>query len=466
VIVLTGVLQELMAGGESHRTEFKRAVNLDAIGTTVASFLNADGGTLLVGVDHNGLPVGVPEAPAAVRRIESDLARRLSPQAPYSVSVEDIDGKTLLVVTVPPGGNGPYVFNGRVPIRRGNVSVSSTAEELTALILGKRGSPPRWERLPALGVALSDLDREEISRFADDASQLHGEGFAAGRDPEEILDRLALASPGAVLNSAVVLFGKNPARVYPQTRVRVTHFIGESTSRLVSDRVLEGHAFALQRQIQEFFERESPLVVDLPERGFQRTARPAYPWSVLREGVVNALAHRDYAAYDGGIRISVFADRLEVWNSGELPTGWTVADLKRGAGSRPPNPDIAHAFYLRGVMERFGIGARRMVEACRDAGLPEPDWSLQGGGILLTLRLESPFRVTVQGDLGTRVLRALAALAPGEAVATPDYHRRFAAEVSERQAREDLARLVSLGYMTRLGAGRATRYIRTERQAA
>jgi ATP-dependent DNA helicase RecG len=188
------------------------------------------------------------------------------------------------------------------------------------------------------------------------------------------------------------------------------------------------------------------------------------PWSALREGVINALIHRDYAAFDGGVSISLYPDRIEIWNSGRLPDGLTVADLKAGNISRPRNPDMAHLFFVRGFIERLGIGGRRIVTQCREAGLPEPTWELPGGGVLLTLRLRQPSPSHSRQELSRRQASLLAETKPGERFTSGEYHRRFAAGVSERQARQDLIELVNAGLLVRIGSGRSTFYERTERQ--
>jgi ATP-dependent DNA helicase RecG len=118
-----------------------------------------------------------------------------------------------------------------------------------------------------------------------------------------------------------------------------------------------------------------------------RRDTPTYPWGALREGVMNALTHRDYAAFDGQLSIQIKSAQIEIWNPGRLPEGMTVQDLPRGHVSRPPNPNIAHVFFLRGLIERVGIGTQRIVQECQAAGLPDPVWELRAGGVSLTLRL-------------------------------------------------------------------------------
>jgi ATP-dependent DNA helicase RecG len=458
----SAILEELLDRGESERTEFTSGVNLDSIGSAVASFLNGEGGTLLVGVGERGEILGIPDPQETAQRLHRALADRLSPGAPYSVNVESLRDKPVIVIDVPPGTEAPYVYAGRIPVRRGPQTGYATAHEITHLIMGRHDI--RWERQPALGADLSDLDREEILTTAKEVADRRLYDWSAPDHHGSILQDLNLMQDETVLNSAVVLFGRAPARLYPQTRVRLSRFAGDDRTEFVDNRILEGHAFFLLREVLGFLRSHVPIVSTLDHDGFQRTDRPAVPWAALREGVINALIHRDYAAFDGGASISVYPDRIEIWNSGRLPEGLTVADLKAGSVSRPQNPDMAHLFFLRGFIERLGIGARRIVTECREAGLPEPTWELPGGGVLLTLRLRPQAPPRTLQHLSRRQASLLEETAPGERFTSGEYHQRFAAGVSERQARQDLIELVNAGLLVRIGSGRSTFYERIGRQ--
>jgi ATP-dependent DNA helicase RecG len=91
---------------------------------------------------------------------------------------------------------------------------------------------------------------------------------------------------------------------------------------------------------------------------------------------VNALVHRDYSAFDGGMSVAVYDGRMEFWNSGQLPDEMTVEDLRVTHPSRPINPDIAQVCFLYGLMERWGIGTQKIIRSCVENGLPEPDWKV------------------------------------------------------------------------------------------
>lgn len=105
---------------------------------------------------------------------------------------------------------------------------------------------------------------------------------------------------------------------------------------------------------------------------------------MVREAIVNAVAHRDYTS-NGSVQVMLFADRLEVWNPGALPPDLTLRMLREPHGSIPANPLIAESLYLAQYIERMGTGTEDMINRCRAAGLPEPEFGLRGG-FVVTLR--------------------------------------------------------------------------------
>ncbi len=105
------------------------------------------------------------------------------------------------------------------------------------------------------------------------------------------------------------------------------------------------------------------------------------PWDIpllaLRETIVNAICHRDYAMQGSQSKVEVFADRVEVISPGTLPTGIGLADLGLGA-SEIRNRQIVKIFRKAGYIEQLGTGIIRMRESCLDAGLAEPKFEEVG----------------------------------------------------------------------------------------
>ena len=105
----------------------------------------------------------------------------------------------------------------------------------------------------------------------------------------------------------------------------------------------------------------------------------------IREGIVNAFAHRDYSSFSGGIKVEISPVRLQIWNSGSLPDGVDADKLQQGHISVLRNPDIAHALYLQGYMEKLGRGSVLIRQACEENGLTPPVWYSEGSsGVTLT----------------------------------------------------------------------------------
>ena len=108
------------------------------------------------------------------------------------------------------------------------------------------------------------------------------------------------------------------------------------------------------------------------------------PAGAVTEAIVNAVAHRDYASH-ASAQIMLFADRLEVWNPGELPPQLTFELLMRPHASIPRNPLIAEPMFLARYAEKAGSGILDMIARCREAGLPDPRFHQTGGQFVQTI---------------------------------------------------------------------------------
>lgn len=455
-------LRRLILEGESEQVAFGLDADLETIGKAVCAFLNTSGGALILGVESRGTIVGVPAAGEQRTRIQEHLVGKISPKTLWSIGIEELDGDEVIVVDVPQGAEGPYLYGDRIFVRKTAKVRSASASDITALIQKRFAQAVRWEHLPALGFTMSDLDEKEILQTAEEGSTRRLYPFRDSRSSLAILEDLNFFRNGSILNGALALFGRDPGRRHPQLRVRLARF--DEAGKLEDSRLLEGNVFVLIEQIQTFLRQHIPVSSEFPEGSLQRSDTPAYPWRALREAMMNALAHREYGAFDGGVFISVHEDRIEIWNSGSLPEGMTVRDLKEERISRLRNPGIAHVLWLRGLIEGFGTGSGLILMECARAELPEPEWKSGAGGFSLTIRSARPEEAFVRADLNSRQQALLRELQPGARIDPGEYSKRFAATISDRQARTDLSRLMDAGYLQREGKGRSTSYLRTLRR--
>jgi len=183
----------------------------------------------------------------------------------------------------------------------------------------------------------------------------------------------------------MTVFGKHPQRFLISSEIKCAHFHGvEVTKPIPFYRIYKGTVFDLVDQAVDFVLSKINLAVGTRAQSVQAPVAYEMPPEVIREAIVNAVAHRDYTS-NGSVQVMLFADRLEVWNPGTLSPPLTIAKLRKPHGSVPWNPLLAEPLYLTRYIERMGTGTGDMIKRCRDVGLDEPEFALTDG-FVVTIR--------------------------------------------------------------------------------
>jgi ATP-dependent DNA helicase RecG len=183
----------------------------------------------------------------------------------------------------------------------------------------------------------------------------------------------------------------------------------------------------------------------------------------VTEAIVNAVAHRDYTT-NASVQVMLFADRLEVWNPGELPPALTPERLREPHASIPHNPLMAEPLYLVRYIEKAGSGTLDMIERCGKAGLPAPDFEERGGQFVVTLwRDWLTAEVMDRLGLNDRQLLCVKTLKVERQTTTMAYQNLVGC--SRRTAARDLDELLNKGIVQRQGAGRSARYVLVRNRA-
>ncbi len=260
-----------------------------------------------------------------------------------------------------------------------------------------------FDAAPCSQAALADLDHERMARFIRRARQ--GRGFPLTEDAagQELLTHLNLLQDEQPTNAALLLFGKQPQRFLLSSEIKCAHFHGTEVAKPIpSYQVYKGTVFELVDQAVDFVLSKIDLSVGTRAESTAAPVSYEIPQEVIREAIVNAVAHRDYTSA-GSVQVMLFEDRLEVWNPGSLPPSLTLDMLRIAHGSVPGNPLLAESLYLARYIERMGTGTRDMIHRCREAGLTEPVFELSDGFVI---RIERAVRAARSGrdesDPGTK----------------------------------------------------------------
>ena len=236
-----------------------------------------------------------------------------------------------------------------------------------------------FDASPCPQAAVADLDPERMAWFIDRARQVRGFPLPPNASPSELLTHLNLLANGQPVHAAVLLFGRQPQRFLLSSEVKAAHFHGTAVAKPIpSYQVFKGTVFELVDQAADFVLARLSFAVGTRAASSQVPAAYEIPPEVIREAIVNAVAHRDYTS-NGSVQVMVFADRVEIWNPGNLPPSLSLAQLRQPHGSIPANPLLAEPLYLTQYIERLGTGTGDMIRRCREAGLSEPVFTLEDG---------------------------------------------------------------------------------------
>jgi ATP-dependent DNA helicase RecG len=137
------------------------------------------------------------------------------------------------------------------------------------------------------------------------------------------------------------------------------------------------------------------------------------PMPALGKVVLNAVVYRDYAS-GVPVQISVYPDKLMIWNHGHLPPAWIVEKLLGKQASVPFDPDLASVFFRTGMIESWGRGIERILQACRDAGTPPSEVTYEPGGRWVMFHYLSPHQVRLEAGEVIGEVKVLFGVLKGE----------------------------------------------------
>ena len=335
---------------ENKTTEFKREY-VDDIKNTIVAFANCDGGTLYIGVNDDGSVCGVGDVDGTMLRVTNAIRDAVRPDITMFLECRNdvMDGKPVVCVSVQRGTARPYYLHGK-GIRPEGVYVRQGASTV-----------------PATDAAILNMIKETS-----------GDSYEAARSLNQ---QLTFDKAAAFFKKRNVEFGK--------AQMRTLHLIGEDDTYtnlafLLSDQcthtlkmaVFEGNkksVFKDRREVSGSLFEQLEEAFDYIDRynrtraefsGLDRVDMRDYPPEAVREALLNAIVHRDYA-FSGSTLISIFENRVEFVTIGGLVKGITLDDVKLGV-SVLRNQHLANIFYRLRLIEAYGTGILKINESYDD----------------------------------------------------------------------------------------------------
>jgi len=443
------LLNRLLAAGETATVEFKESLDREAL-ETVAAFANTGGGVILVGVRDDGTVRGVALGKETLREWANRIAQatHLHPQ----IGALPYEGKTIATIEVPESPLKPVPCRGRYFKRVAKSNRQMTDDDLTRAVLGKVGMT--WDQMVEPRASLDDLDSDQLRRFRKLCNLQGRRPIPEGESDDVTLKKLSLLRDGRPTRAAVLLFGREPQRFYPSAFVKIGRF--RSLTLIVDDREIYGTLFGQVEGAMGYFREHL-------QTRFEFHGEPArevvweYPLEALREAIINAVCHRGYLE-PPHVQVRWYDDHLTFFNPGGLPPPLRLEELKREHPSIPRNRLIAEMFFYVGWIERWGRGIQKMLDECATAGLPEPEFEEQTGGLWVTFRKDILTEEHLRSlGLNERQVRAVLHVKEYGRITNKEYQRL--AETSRETAKRDLTDLVTRSLLARKGTGRNVYYV-------
>jgi ATP-dependent DNA helicase RecG len=434
---------------ENQNIEYKQSWHAEYL-KAICAFANSNGGKLYIGKDDNGITIGLTDSKTLMvelpGRIRNDLGITVE------INLQSDNNLEYIEITVI-----PYLvaisLRGKYYVRSGSTTVEITGNTLNDFLLRKSGQT--WDGVIEERATIDDLDKVSISKYKSAVERTGRITLENDIEDLALLEKLRLADGTKIKRGAVILFGKDPGKFFPNISVKIGRF-GKTDDDLISQEVVEGNILKILFDVPEILNNKF-LTKKIDFAGLQRIEKGEYPVAAIREMLLNALVHKNYSGAQ--IQLRVYDDKITIWNEGTLPEGLTFESLKRQHPSRPRNPLIADACSKAGYIEAWGRGTIKIINSCSQAELPEPEIIGIDGGVQVTIFKDRYTEEQLKKlGLNDRQIKAVLFVKENKKITNKDYQTLVT--TSERTATRDLTQLVILDLFEQIGTtGKGTGYI-------
>ncbi len=360
---------------EDQNLEYKSSWHDDWL-KIICGFANAKGGRLQIGKDDNGNFISL----ANIHRLMDDIPNKVKNHLGIiaDVNIIDMPPNKFIEVAVPEYSVA-ISYHSRYYLRTGSTTSELNGNTLNEFLLRKSGRT--WDDVLEDRASIDDLDMSSQTKFLNAAEKSGRISIEADIERISFLEKLRLYDNEKVKRASIILFAKDPGKLYSNISVKIGRF-GISDDDLKFQEVIEGNLFKILFDVPEMLNNKF-LTRRIDFEGLQRIEKGEYPVAALREMLLNALVHKNYSGAQ--IQLRVYDDKISIWNEGTLPEGLSFESLKRQHPSRPRNPLIADVCFKGGYIDAWGRGTLKIINSCKEAGLPEPEFIGIDGGVRVTI---------------------------------------------------------------------------------
>jgi ATP-dependent DNA helicase RecG len=341
----------------------------------ICGFANAQGGKIYIGKTDKGEIIDLKDAPKLLEDIPNKVRDILGILVNVNLLTEKDRQYIEIEIEAYPA---PISYKGQYHYRTGSTKQELKGAALDKFLLQKVGK--RWDSVPILRVTDKDLSVTALDSFRKKAVSSNRLEDDIWQDSIiDLLDKLQLLDGAYLKRAAILLFHPNPEKYVTGAFIKIGYF--RTDADLVFQDEIHGSLFEQLEKTMELLLTKYLKAYIRYER-LHRIEEYPIPPTALREAILNAVAHKDYSGQTP-IQISVYENKLLIWNEGQLPDQWTIEKLLQKHPSKPYNPAIANVFFKSGLIEAWGRGTLRMLDDCKLAGTPLPIFQYDFAGFIV-----------------------------------------------------------------------------------
>lgn len=379
--------------GEGKKIEFKREIpsRHEKFLKDIIAFSNSSGGKVVLGIEDNtNIVHGIGDVNPfkLADNITNMIDDACTPQIETAITFKTVEDKTVLVIEIIPGKYRPYYLKSAGKENSTYVRINGTsrlADARRIKELEMEGQRISYDSVQFIGL---DFDKENASDLCRKMYQVALDSCLTEDEKaqvkvlttEKLEDFGFLHRIGEELfpTNAYVLFTDNKMK---HAKIQCALFKGTNRDVFIDKREFDGPLYEQVEEAYQFVLKHINLGAEID--GLYRRDVYELPIKAVREMIVNAVAHRSYID-DSCIQISIYEDRVEVLSPGTLYGGMDLETVKAGR-SKCRNTAICDAFHYMKIIEQWGTGIPRIINQCKEYGLPEPLFEELGDGIRVTL---------------------------------------------------------------------------------
>ncbi len=341
---------------------------------SLVSFANRSGGKIVVGANDSGEYISMKVGKDTIEDFVNKVKQHTDPILYPSINVKEFGLGEYVEIEIPESDNKPVFAFDKAYIRTGKSNLKISNASLRELI--KRYHTPDFDfQLSNINLTDKIVNKKWFLSLNDKYFKINSEDIAV------IFKELGVVQNNFLTRAGYLCFSNDISET-PNANIKLARFKGNTPDAFIDMKNTNCNLIEGVNESLSFITRSINMSVEIGKQA-ERIEKWDYPIEALREGLINAIVHRDYTDA-GNIQVRIFDERIEIWSPGLLPRELDLVRIETECRSIPRNKKLAELFFKVNLIENWGTGFVRMIHMSETNGNPRPVFEEKVGAFVIT----------------------------------------------------------------------------------